>query len=289
MPSETHPDQSETAQSAVTGTTNNTTQRRGKKPPSGEPVIDRALKLLAAFDPTHRSLTLSALSRRANVPLSTTRRLAERLVAWGALEKDAAGHYVIGLRMYEVASLAPRAFGLRELAMPYIEDLYVVTREHVQLAVLEGSHLVLLERRSRPGAVEVEYRIGGHLPILSTALGLTLLAHLPGDQLAEVLANCERPDDIAASQLCSGPDCELIREPGRELCLGCGQALAILERETAHPICGSLGCDRPVERYKLASGLTGYRLMYYDGETWRPNSEAVPTCSTCRRTVKVSA
>lgn len=174
--------------------------RRGKKPPLGEPVVDRALRLLAAFDPTHRSLTLSAMSRRSGVPLSTTRRLAERLTDWGALERDASGRYVIGLRMYEVASLAPRAFGLRELAMPYIEDLYVVTREHVQLGVLEGSHVVLLERRSRPRAVEVEYRIGGQLPVLSTALGLTLLAHLPDHKLLEVLAGCENPEDIAASK-----------------------------------------------------------------------------------------
>ena len=58
---------------------------RGKRPPHGEPVVDRALQLLAAFDPAHRRLTLSSLSRRAEIPLSTTRRLAGRLVEWGAL------------------------------------------------------------------------------------------------------------------------------------------------------------------------------------------------------------
>ncbi len=174
--------------------------RRGKRPPNGEPVIDRALRLLAAFDQTHRNLTLSALSRRAELPLSTTRRLAERLVAWGALERDDKGRYVIGLRIYEVASLAPRGLGLREVAMPYIEDLYVVTREHVQLAVLEGSHAVMVERRSRPGAVEVEYRIGGKLPVLNTALGLILLAYLPPNELDTVLAACTHPDDLAAIQ-----------------------------------------------------------------------------------------
>jgi hypothetical protein len=125
---------------------------------------------------------------------------------------------------------------------------------------------------------------------ISRALGSVDKAFNHLDLAARSVLSTTRPtDDIAASQLCAGPDCELIREPGRELCLGCGQALAILERETAHPICGSLGCDRPVERYKLASGLTGYRLMYYDGETWRPNSEAVPTCSTCRRSDKVAS
>jgi DNA-binding IclR family transcriptional regulator len=175
------------------------TGRRGKRPPVGEPVIERAFRLLAAFDQSHRGLTLASLSRRSATPLSTTRRLAEQLVEVGALERDDAGRYVIGLRLYEVASLAPRGLGLREIAMPYLEDLFVVTREHVQLAVLEGSHAVLVERRSRPGAVAVEYRIGGTLPVLNTALGLVLLAYLADDRLAEVLAACTHQDDLVAA------------------------------------------------------------------------------------------
>lgn len=171
--------------------------RRGKRPQEGEPVIERAFRLLTVFDPAHRRLTLSSLSRRSRTPLSTTRRLAEQLVAVGALERDAAGRYVIGLRLYEMASLAPRGLGLREIAMPYVEDLFVVTREHVQLAVLEGSHAVLVERRSRPGAVEVEYRIGGKLPVLNTALGLAMLAYLPAERQAAVIASCTHPDDVA--------------------------------------------------------------------------------------------
>ncbi len=84
--------------------------------------------------------------------------------------------------------------------MPYIEDLYVVTREHVQLAVLEGTQAVLVERRSRPGAVEVEYRVGGKLPLLATALGLVLLAHAPEELFDEVLAHSDDAEDRRAAQ-----------------------------------------------------------------------------------------
>ena len=128
---------------------------RGKRPPQGDPVVDRALALLAAFDDGHRRLTLSDLARRAGTPLSTTRRLAERLVAWGALERAAAGGYVVGLRLWEVGSLAPRALGLREVAMPFMDDLYEATRQHVLLAVLDGDAALLVERRSSRSAVAV--------------------------------------------------------------------------------------------------------------------------------------
>jgi DNA-binding IclR family transcriptional regulator len=164
---------------------------RGKRPLSGEPVVDRALGLLAAFDPAHRDLTLSELSRRAGAPLSTTRRLAERLLAWGALERGTDGNYVVGLRLWEVAALAPRSQGLREIAMPVMEDLYDATRHHVLLAVLDGDEALLVERRSGRGAVPVAYRVGGRLPLDQTGVGLLLLAHADTALQERVLASSD--------------------------------------------------------------------------------------------------
>ena len=172
--------------------------RRGRRPKQGEPVIDRALKLLASFDATHRRMSISEIARRADLPLSSAHRLAERLVAWGALEREPDGQYVIGLRLYEVASLAPRGLGFKELAGPFVEDLFVITRHHVQLAVLDGPSAVMVDRRSGPGAVQVDYRVGGKLPLLTTALGHALIASLSPPDLDEVLAACTHPEDLHA-------------------------------------------------------------------------------------------
>ena len=161
--------------------------RRGKRPPHGDPVVDRALALLGAFDDTHRRLSLSDLARRAGMPLSTARRLAERLVAWGALERAAEGGYVVGLRLWEVASLAPRTLGLREVAMPFMDDLYEATRQHVLLAVLDGDAALLVERRSSRDAVPVQYRVGDRLPLPMTGVGRLLLAYAPVDLQERVL------------------------------------------------------------------------------------------------------
>ena len=84
---------------------------RGRRPAQGEPVLDRAFRILAAFEPGQRSLSLAALSRRAGLPKPTALRLARKLVQWGALERAASGEYVVGLRLLEIASLAPRGTG----------------------------------------------------------------------------------------------------------------------------------------------------------------------------------
>ena len=114
---------------------------KGRKPAHGEPVLDRAFRILTAFGPADRALSLTALSLRADLPKPTALRLARKLTQWGALERTDDGSYAIGLRLLEVASLAPRGHGLREVALPYMEDLLHATGQHVILAVRDGTML----------------------------------------------------------------------------------------------------------------------------------------------------
>ncbi|MGH3151156.1 MAG: helix-turn-helix domain-containing protein [Streptosporangiaceae bacterium] len=86
--------------------TDTASRARGKRPPRGEPVIDRALSLLSAFDAGQRRLSLAELSRRSGIPVSSTLRLAGHLVRWGALERDEEGRYCVGLRLLEPAASA---------------------------------------------------------------------------------------------------------------------------------------------------------------------------------------
>lgn len=151
--------------------------RRGHRPVTGEPVLDRAFRLLGAFDASRPALALSELSARAAMPASTTLRLARRLVSLGALERREDGRFVIGLRMLELATLAPRGHGIRTLAMPYLEDLHRATGHHVLLAVRDGDVVVLVERLSAAGTPPVMFRIGERLPLHATGVGMAVLAH----------------------------------------------------------------------------------------------------------------
>ena len=153
------------------------TPRRGGRPASGEPVLDRAFRLLGAFTDAETNLTLTHLSERTGIPLSSTLRLAQHLARLGALERQEDGTFTIGLRMLEYAALAPRGHGLRAIALPYMEDLHRATRQHVQLAVRENDEGVIVERLSAPGAGKVLYHVGGRVPLHGTGLGLVLLAY----------------------------------------------------------------------------------------------------------------
>lgn len=163
--------------------------RRSGRPPNGEPILDRAFRILGAFREAGESLPLHTLAARAGVPKSTTSRIATRLVHIGALERVDDGDFVVGLQLLEIASLAPRGHGLRAAALPYLEDLHRVTRQHILLAVRDGQEAVLVERLSARDAAAVKYRVGGRMPLDTTGIGIALLAHAPDQVREDVLAD----------------------------------------------------------------------------------------------------
>jgi DNA-binding IclR family transcriptional regulator len=144
-------------------------------------VTDKVLALLAAFTYESPTLTLTELARRTGLPLPTVHRRAAELVRWGALERGPDRRYRIGLRLWEVASLAPRG-ALRNVALPIMQELYDVTREHhVHLALRDDMDVVFLERLSSPSGPLADSRVGGRFGAFATGAGLVLLAHAPSD------------------------------------------------------------------------------------------------------------
>ncbi|GAA0508211.1 hypothetical protein GCM10011581_19870 [Saccharopolyspora subtropica] len=155
----------------------------------GRSVTARALSVLTAFDSDHTRLTLTAIARRAGIPLATAHRLVRELELWGALERDSDGRYAIGLRLWEIGQLAPVNSRLREIALPYLQELCQSTHDNVHLAVRDGMEVVYVEKLTTPRAVPIMSRSGGRLPLHSTSVGKVLLAHAPASVIHQY---CER-------------------------------------------------------------------------------------------------
>lgn len=143
---------------------------------TGESVLARAVRLIEAFGPGEEAVPIGELARRAALPLPTTSRLVEELVRAGWLERRER-RVRIGYRLWEVASRASPTVGLREAALPFMEDLHAVVGHHTQLAVLEGRDVLFVERLSAKDAVLNYSRVAGRLPLHASSSGLVLLAH----------------------------------------------------------------------------------------------------------------
>ncbi|MBV6761610.1 IclR family transcriptional regulator [Rhodococcus opacus] len=153
---------------------------------TGESVLARTVRIVESFRSDDSLLTVSEIARRSGLHISTTSRLIDELVGCGWLEREDR-KVRIGVRLWEVASRASPTLGLREAAMPFMEDLHAVVGQHTQLGVLEGDEVLFIERLTAPGAVVNYTRIAGRMPLHVSSSGLVLLAHGPSELQERIL------------------------------------------------------------------------------------------------------
>jgi DNA-binding IclR family transcriptional regulator len=170
----------------------------GERP--GVSVASKLLAILGAFDSEHRSLTLSALARRAEIPVPTAYRLVGELAAWGALVRRPSGEYVIGRRLWDVGLLAPVQSGLRQVAAPFLHDIFAATLATVHLAVRDGWEVLYVDRLSGHASVPVVSQIGSRLPMHATGVGKVLLAYSPEEVQNHVLEHLSRHTPYTVTQ-----------------------------------------------------------------------------------------
>lgn len=156
----------------------------GSPPPKS--VLARGLLLLDAFGASDAELTLAQLSARTGLPKPTAHRLAAELVAWGGLERTARG-YRLGMTLFVLGQRVPVQRGLREAALPYLEDLYEATHENVHLTVYDSTGMLFLEKVTGRRSMPIVSRVGGRLPAHCTASGKVFLALGPPSYLRQVV------------------------------------------------------------------------------------------------------
>jgi DNA-binding IclR family transcriptional regulator len=152
----------------------------GISPPSAA-LLDRAFALLSAFEDGDEWLGLADLCDRTGLPKSTVHRLAATLVQLGVMTRGPSG-YGLGRRLFELGCRVSNERRLRELAIPYMEELYETTHETVHLAVLDGADVLYLEKLHGRQARPVPTAIGGRVPAACTGLGKAMLAYADRDQ-----------------------------------------------------------------------------------------------------------
>lgn len=157
----------------------------------GRTVLSRAIAILDSFSHDRPEQTLTSIVRTTGLAPATVHRLLAELVAWGGLERSGRGRYRVGLRLWQLGALAPANRRLRDVALPYLEDLYEVTHQVVHLAVLDDNQVLYVEKlaaRPTEDLVSVVSQVGRRLPLHATGPGKVLLAFSPPELLDEVIA-----------------------------------------------------------------------------------------------------
>ena len=160
----------------------------------GQPQIQsivRAVAILQCFA-GGKERGLTEVSKMVGLHKSTTSGLINTLKNVGFLEQDQrTGKLRLGLELFSLAVNARR--DLAQICEPYLNNLLEMTRETVNLAVLDSgrSEIVYIAKKETTQSVRISTSIGKRLPIYCTAIGKAIMSQMSVQQTDKLIENLE--------------------------------------------------------------------------------------------------
>jgi IclR family acetate operon transcriptional repressor len=151
--------------------------------------VDRALFLLETIAEAGGEATLTELSTRTDLNISTCHHLLATLIKRGFAAKVPGRRlYALGARILYLGH-AYLQVDLPRRAHPYMENINLTTGETVHLAALQGDAVVTLAVREARHPVRVSTgKIGKQEAPHATATGRAILAWLPENEMGRILS-----------------------------------------------------------------------------------------------------
>jgi IclR family acetate operon transcriptional repressor len=152
-------------------------------------AVERALDILLCFSQDKPTLSLTQIAEQVGMHKSTIHRLLATLESRRFVVRDKiTGMYKLGYRFIELASIRLQDVDIQRWAQPFLQQLAVLSGETVDLAILDGDHVVYLQVVESHQRVKIAAAVGQQLPVHCTATGKAFLAYLAEDQINEILA-----------------------------------------------------------------------------------------------------
>ncbi|MEA3242513.1 MAG: IclR family transcriptional regulator [Pseudomonadota bacterium] len=141
-------------------------------------VIDRSAHLLDAIAVCENPVSLKILAADTGLHPSTAYRILAALGGVGLVERDSAGHYMLGRKILQLAGRVRRGVDIRQEALDSMQSLRDQLGETVNLTVREGDEVIYIERVTPQRMMRVEQVVGSRAPLHVTAVGKLMLGDL---------------------------------------------------------------------------------------------------------------
>jgi IclR family KDG regulon transcriptional repressor len=142
------------------------------------PAVDRAMNLFELLANSQQGLTLSELSRKLHMPKSTTHYLIYTLATRGYIQRGIDGrHYLLGLRLADVASAGLGELNLRTQVTPYLRQIAARFNLTATATVRRGPEAIIIAKVESLDAGGCGW-IGRHIDLHCTAQGKALISTL---------------------------------------------------------------------------------------------------------------
>jgi IclR family transcriptional regulator, KDG regulon repressor len=158
-----------------------------QKPSNLIQAVERAASILDALAQCGQGAGLGTLSARVGLSKGTTHRILSSLMYLDFVRQDTATRdYALGFKLVELGSCLLEQIDLRKEAEQFLHDLSRRTNETTYLVILNRTEVIYLEKIESEDASTVlraTAKVGQRNAANSCAVGKTLLAELPDDEL----------------------------------------------------------------------------------------------------------
>jgi DNA-binding IclR family transcriptional regulator len=150
--------------------------------------VARAMRVLEACADHPGGVALTRLSAELGYGKASLSKILVTMEREGFVRRDAAGHFHLSWRLLAVAFGHAQRVGFSGICAPVLQALADETDELVQLAVIEGDHVLFVAKAEGPGqALRLLPLVGLVAPTHATASGKVWLASLPEGQALEII------------------------------------------------------------------------------------------------------
>lgn len=153
--------------------------------------VVKAIKLLDLFTEDIQELSLREIASRTDVPKPTAYRLLSSLVSCGLLQKTENNsydiNYKLGLKLLELGNLVSNRLEIREIALPFMEELAQEINEVVHIVIANQNEAAYIEKVDSSRAIRLYTRIGKSTPLYIGSGPKLLLAFMEEAKQTEIL------------------------------------------------------------------------------------------------------
>lgn len=154
--------------------------------------LDRVVAILDLLGASDNSLSLAEICQCMELRKSTAHRALMALERTGLIERAPANRYRLGLKLYDMGSRAVEQVDLRAGARPHLRKLALRVGETVHLGVLHKTRIIYLDKVEPINRrVCLSSRTGTSNPVYCTSMGKAMLAFLPIEEAARVIAGVQ--------------------------------------------------------------------------------------------------
>ncbi|WP_179393841.1 IclR family transcriptional regulator [Lacticaseibacillus absianus] len=152
-------------------------------------VLIKAKEILDFLRDTPTAPTLAEISRGLAAPKPTILKILGTMELLGLVRRDEnTKQYFLGTQLIAYAAKALSSFDIASVAKPFIQHLRDVTNETVNLGIVRGEQIVLIDKVESPTSIKLQSIVGGTMNLYSSAMGKAVLATYTPEHLAAYLS-----------------------------------------------------------------------------------------------------